>query len=434
MPNHQVEVNLYLKASVTIHLKGSFFFGETQHRLTGEWKVNVRDNKLYIESEEQILISNEEVVLSPVFEEDCGFKIIDNQQNSDHEELCNFYMGNLIICKNSDVVLIRNQVDIESFVRNILCHQFAFCKYIEFLKVQAVILRSAILNLSKKEGLLSSNKKEIFPLLRNRSQLKIENLFFDTSKKNLVNLYQGFPKKCNEIAHDAVTQTCGMVLVCNDELYCVSQTICCGGLTGGSTVEELEDSECNMNRVCDTYQYTAIDLSSLQNLEQWIYYPEQCYCSTEDIGLINQLKLEQTDHKIMLFRWNDVLSSVKISSVLRNRLNINCGKVEGLEVVDRSVSGVTKCILVKGDNGKVYLKGDGLCKFINGNNLQSATFLVDSKRDVDTGEISFTFNGAGTGSGEGLCQVGALYLAKSGERMETILQHYFKGVYIEKQY
>jgi len=43
-------------------------------------------------------------------------------------------------------------------------------------------------------------------------------------------------------------------------------------------------------------------------------------------------------------------------------------------------------------------------------------------------------NGAGSGHGVGLCQTGALGMARAGIKSEDILRHYFSAVEIKRQY
>jgi SpoIID/LytB domain protein len=48
--------------------------------------------------------------------------------------------------------------------------------------------------------------------------------------------------------------------------------------------------------------------------------------------------------------------------------------------------------------------------------------------------LAVVANGAGSGHGVGLCQTGALGMARAGIKGEDIIRHYFSAVEIRRQY
>jgi stage II sporulation protein D len=67
--------------------------------------------------------------------------------------------------------------------------------------------------------------------------------------------------------------------------------------------------------------------------------------------------------------------------------------------------------------------------------LRSTLFKIDVRRHPVTGRaMEVLASGAGSGHGVGLCQTGALGMARDGARAEEILEHYYPHIAIERLY
>ena len=67
--------------------------------------------------------------------------------------------------------------------------------------------------------------------------------------------------------------------------------------------------------------------------------------------------------------------------------------------------------------------------------LRSTLFKIDVRRHPVTGRaMEVVASGAGSGHGVGLCQTGALGMARAGARAEEILEHYYPHVALERLY
>jgi SpoIID/LytB domain protein len=66
--------------------------------------------------------------------------------------------------------------------------------------------------------------------------------------------------------------------------------------------------------------------------------------------------------------------------------------------------------------------------------IKSTFFVLEPQYDGQRRLARLTVRGAGYGHGVGLCQVGAIMMAKYGYNYLDILKHYFRGVSIWRIY
>ena len=107
------------------------------------------------------------------------------------------------------------------------------------------------------------------------------------------------------------------------------------------------------------------------------------------------------------------------------------GELLDVRVESRSRSGRVWWLVVQTSRGEVRIPAYSLRQVIRrpGNPaaiLRSTLFKVDVRRDRQTRRaLAVVVSGAGSGHGVGLCQTGALGMARAGRRGEEILRHYF---------
>ena len=67
--------------------------------------------------------------------------------------------------------------------------------------------------------------------------------------------------------------------------------------------------------------------------------------------------------------------------------------------------------------------------------LRSNLFKIDVRRDRRTRKaLAIVATGGGSGHGVGLCQTGALGMAKAGYKAPDILHHYYPGARLDRLY
>jgi stage II sporulation protein D len=116
------------------------------------------------------------------------------------------------------------------------------------------------------------------------------------------------------------------------------------------------------------------------------------------------------------------------------------GELQDVRVLSRSRSGRVWSLVVTTTHGEIVIPAHSLRRVLRRGGdpaaiLRSNLFKVDVRRDRRTRRaVAVVASGAGSGHGVGLCQTGALGMARNGARGEAILHHYFPGIAIRELY
>ena len=109
------------------------------------------------------------------------------------------------------------------------------------------------------------------------------------------------------------------------------------------------------------------------------------------------------------------------------------GPILDAKVISRGFSGRVIQLDIIGENGTVSVERELNVRRLFGG-LRSGLFLMDVQKGPDGKVREFSFRGGGFGHGVGMCQTGAMGMAKKQAGHETILKHYYSGITIEKLY
>ncbi len=411
--NEKIKVELCIGSSISIDMKGDFFWGESQRRLSGKWDIYISDDKILFEDDIEVLMSSEEVCLLPINTQENGCFLSSKKNNRVGKG--NLFKGNIVIKKEGELIVIENEVDVESFVAGVLCYSYPKNSQFEYLKSQALIVRNAAIMLAVNEFVLTPETEGNF----NDS---IYNKLLGFEPQDLTSKYLGVAEKCNESVLQAVKETEGLALVFKDEINYIPQSLCCGGIT-----EKISDS---IVRICDSEQFINIDLTDNDNLEQWIYNGADSYCKIDNAIEISELLNNEVLDEKQIYRWTRNVEVVYFNSLLRNKFNANVGSLKEIKVVKRGTSGAIIELLIKGSiKSELFSKErlDGLLGILD---VPSRSFVIE----MQLGGTKLTINGAGTGNSAGICQIGAWKMSLEGKSMTQILNHYLPQYVIEKQY
>jgi stage II sporulation protein D len=116
------------------------------------------------------------------------------------------------------------------------------------------------------------------------------------------------------------------------------------------------------------------------------------------------------------------------------------GVLEDVRVTSRSRSGRVWHLMVRTSSGRFDVPGQALRRVLRkpGNPraiLRSNLIKIDVRRDPRTRQaLTVVASGAGSGHGVGLCQTGAIGMAKAGIDADHILLHYYHGAAVKRFY
>jgi len=115
------------------------------------------------------------------------------------------------------------------------------------------------------------------------------------------------------------------------------------------------------------------------------------------------------------------------------------GDVRDVRVDSRSRSGRVWRLRVTTTTGEIVIPAYSLRQVLRrpGNSngiLRSNLFKIAARRDTGGRVTSIVASGAGSGHGVGLCQTGALAMARGGAKAESILAHYYSGSELRRLY
>ncbi len=116
------------------------------------------------------------------------------------------------------------------------------------------------------------------------------------------------------------------------------------------------------------------------------------------------------------------------------------GEIVDVRAEARSHSGRVWRLVVTTTTGRIVVPAHAMRQVLRrGGNpnaiLRSNLFKIDVRRDRTSGRsLAIVASGAGSGHGVGLCQTGALGMARAGRDAKAILAHYYRGVELKRLY
>jgi stage II sporulation protein D len=145
------------------------------------------------------------------------------------------------------------------------------------------------------------------------------------------------------------------------------------------------------------------------------------------------------------FRWRYSFSGRELGDILRVTLpriidvgSDDVGVLKDIRIGERSRSGRVMSIDIETTKDQFTITGDEirwvLVTDLSQNRiLPSTMFRIDKMKDGDRVEF-VSFAGGGNGHGVGMCQNGAIGMARKGYTYKMILSHYYPGCTVAKAY
>ncbi len=296
------------------------------------------------------------------------------------------YAGRLVLGLNNDAsLLVINKLDVESYLRGVVPAEMPSedKDNFEAVKAQAVCARTYAVR---------------------RMNLRKDQLF-DVYSDTRDQVYAG-QQAARHLADQAIEQTRGSVLMFGDSLAHVYYHSTCGGVTEAG------------NEV-----FADRPVPYLPSAEDQVGNAFACRISPK-FRWLRRFTLPRIDS---LFRQNKNYSLLNrpVTDTTEIRFNV--------QVLERSVSHRVKKLRVDYGDSSLVLTGYRIRDFFRDESnraLPSTLFYVKAR-----GDSVLYFRGGGYGHGVGLCQWGAIGLARKGVKFYDILIHrYFPGTYLKRMY
>ncbi|MBI3945767.1 MAG: SpoIID/LytB domain-containing protein [Armatimonadetes bacterium] len=296
-----------------------------------------------------------------------------------------------------------NTLALEDYLRGVVPVELSPSAPIEALKAQAIAARSyalASLGRHAPEG-------------------------FDLCAGTHCQAYGGVARE-HEATDRAVRETRGRVLLAGGKPLAALFHAVCGGATDGPADVWDGASEPDVRKgTVDAPAPPGLDLTTETGILELTAQREALFCGAS------------AD-----FRWERECARPELERTFARTLPLvlgsraPLGELRSLSVVNRTLAGRATAILVEGSQGAYLVRGEGI-RWLFGSGrpddrgLKSRRFVIQPVADPDHPDgppSRYRLIGFGWGHGVGLCQAGAVGMAKRGAAAEEILRHYFPGV------
>ncbi|MBI3651715.1 MAG: SpoIID/LytB domain-containing protein [Acidobacteria bacterium] len=188
------------------------------------------------------------------------------------------------------------------------------------------------------------------------------------------------------------------------------------------------EKEARLFRVLSDESY-AVDRLGVRGNERVTYH-------VNHLGRIDFLEVEVAerdearDQIADKSKWNEALSAEEVQRrLLRSRLDV--GEIQDLVPVAYGASRRVIELEITGSERSLQLRGQQIRSALG---LKDNPVVIEREHDARGRATRFFFNGSGHGHGVGMCQVGAMRLARQGQSYIGIMQKYYTGVSVQKIY
>ncbi|HPV14535.1 MAG TPA: SpoIID/LytB domain-containing protein [Candidatus Cloacimonadota bacterium] len=295
------------------------------------------------------------------------------------------FSGEFILKAMGEKLVFTQFLSLEDYVGGVIQNEIGSSAPMEALKTQAVAARTHAIKL----------------LLYNRHTAD----GYDLCNNTHCQVYKG-QYLSNTNIHTAVSETAGEVLTLDGVLADATYHSSCGGKTDSSTniwrstpLDHLMGVTCISD--CD-----SLDLSTESGTKAWL--------------IITLSDPEASSWEKATLNWSRQISRSKLAK------NLGLNSISNIEILKRGHSG--RIILMKITGNKtVTLNSEYKIRQAFGN-LPSSFFYITSFGST------ISLKGKGSGHGVGMCQVGVLRLARTGWKYPQILEKYYPGTMISRDW
>lgn len=306
------------------------------------------------------------------------------------------YSGEFIIKAVGDELIVNHKLALEDYIAGVIQNEIGSGAPLEALKTQAVTARSHAISL----------------LLYNRHKLD----GYDLCNTTHCQVYKG-KHLLNASITQAVHDTHNEILVHEGKIASTTYHSSSGGKTDSSVNIWRGSPYPYLMGVTVYPESESYDLVTESGARAWLDYKQ----STDGMSSWERSALS----------WSRTISSKQLADQL------SLDTIQSIEIVQRGRSGR---ILELKINGKTTVQGEFKIRQLFGGAPSSFFYikgsysLNNSRNAVYRPGASFDIVGKGSGHGVGMCQLGTLQRARSGATYDEILQHFYPGTMIYKEW
>jgi stage II sporulation protein D len=427
---------------VKFALAGRFVTAEGESANEGEYTACAENGAVKLEG----VTKSSEMSLSPSDFESCRFTVHGVKIGIDfhwEREESQQFQGKLRLAADGDSLTLINELPLEAYLVSVISSEMSASCPAELLRAHAVVSRSWLL--AQLSRAASGSTQTSAQSQGSEDELirwygRESHLGFDVCADDHCQRYQGTSKAFSQAAFDAVRDTRSKVLVYDDEICDARYSKSCGGMT---EVYRAAWEDKDVPYLTSVYDVPGSEpsgyrmpLSTEANAEAWIASSPPAYCGVVTPELLARIVPAFDQETPDFYRWRVEHSQEELREILRSRLEVDFGRIRGLEPLERGESGRIIRLRIIGEKRTLVIgKELEIRRALSRSHLYSSAFVVRAAQGhLSDYPARFTLIGAGWGHGVGLCQIGAAVMADRGHSHEEILKHYFQGAAIRDSY
>ncbi|MFR9166124.1 MAG: SpoIID/LytB domain-containing protein [Dysgonomonas sp.] len=347
------------------------------------------------------------------------------------------FKGSLKFIVEGNLITAVNIIKVEDYLTSVISSEMSSTASLELLKAHAVISRSWLLAQIEKNKELASQEKKYSTFIETETERirwydREDHVNFDVCADDHCQRYQGISRTFANIGivKQAISETRGQVLESEGNICDARFSKCCGG-----GVEEFQYcwEDIKYPYLAKIRDYTdpqdLPDLTKEAEAVKWIQTRPAAFCNTQDKKILSQVLNNYDQETVDFYRWSVSYAQDELSSLIKERSQIDFGDILDLIPVERGTSGrIVKLKIVGSKKTLTIGKELEIRRILSRSHLYSSAFYVEKK------DGTFILHGAGWGHGVGLCQIGAAVMGEKGYAYDKILLHYYVGAEIKKLY
>jgi SpoIID/LytB domain protein len=246
--------------------------------------------------------------------------------------------------------------------------------------------------------------------------------------------FSGFAESDNKALKEAFAKTAGQALM-HEGIVCESVTTRnCGGFTEDRIIGKDGSERSYLNHSLDSPKRAPAGFSngviSADLVQKWVLKPYASNCYLQ----------KRTDVPELLafgrrYRWEVRASRQEIEASLLKRMKADVGILYDIVPIKWGKSGRIESLELIGSLNNVRIDGaDHINAGLFEGGLPSACFQVQTVIGNEGEPVEFVFQGAGEGTGGGMCLTGAIGMALDKIKCEKILRQYYPETTLKKIY